>query len=108
ADFNVWYVMLFFSIGLIGMEFATTFTNAMMPDLAPREELGKLSGTGWAWGYAGGVVALILMLTLLAENASGVTLIGIAPILGLDPETREGTRAVGPFTAVWYMVFMIP
>jgi MFS transporter, UMF1 family len=107
-NFNVWQVMLFFCIGLIGMEFATTFTNAMLPDLAPREELGKISGSGWAWGYAGGVIALIVMLTLLAEGASGTTLIGIAPILGLDPDAREGTRAVGPLTAIWYVVFMIP
>lgn len=108
ADFNVWFVMFAFGVGLIGMEFATTFTNAMMPDLAPREEIGKISGSGWAFGYAGGVLALILMLTLFAEGATGKTLIGIAPLFGLDPETREGTRAVGPFTAIWYAVFMIP
>jgi MFS transporter, UMF1 family len=54
------------------------------------------------------MVSLILMLTLLAENATGKTLIGIAPILGLDPEAREGTRSVGPLTALWYLVFMIP
>ena len=28
--------------------------------------------------------------------------------LGLDPDTREGTRFVGPLTAIWFMVFMIP
>jgi MFS transporter, UMF1 family len=107
-SFDVWMVMAFFCLGLIGMEFATTFTNAMLPDLAPREELGKVSGSGWAWGYLGGLVALLIMLLLLAEGASGRTLIGIAPLFGLDPETREGTRAVGPLTAIWYMVFMIP
>ncbi|MCB1675671.1 MAG: MFS transporter, partial [Halioglobus sp.] len=31
------------------------------------------------------------------------------PILfGLDNATREGTRSVGPFTAIWYIVFMLP
>ncbi len=107
-DFNLTLVMLSFCIGLIGMEFATTFTNAMLPDLAAPEEIGRLSGSGWAFGYMGGMVALILMLTLLAENSEGVTLLGIAPILGLDPELREGTRSVGPLTAIWYAVFMIP
>jgi MFS transporter, UMF1 family len=106
--FDIWQVMLFFCIGLIGMEFATTFTNAMLPDLAPREQLGKISGSGWAWGYAGGVIALILVLTLLAEGSTGRTLIGISPLFGLDPEAREGTRASGPLTAIWYAVFMIP
>jgi Permeases of the major facilitator superfamily len=107
-DFNIWFVMLMFCVGLVGMEFATIFTNAMLPDLAPREELGKVSGSGWAWGYVGGLVSLILMLTLLAEGSNGKTLIGIDPILGLDAATREGTRSVGPLTAIWYVVFMIP
>ncbi len=108
GEFSIWLIMLSFAIGLIGMEFATTFTNAMLPDLGTPEEIGRISGSGWAFGYAGGMLALIVMLTLFAEGATGKTLIGIAPILGLDPEMREGTRAVGPFTAIWYVVFMIP
>jgi UMF1 family MFS transporter len=48
------------------------------------------------------------MLLFLAENADGVTLLKKPPILGLDPETRQGTRSVGPFTGMWYIVFMIP
>ena len=107
-DFNVWFVMLFFCIGLIGMEFATTFTNAMLPDLCPRADLGRISGNGWAFGYLGGIFSLIIMLLLLAEGASGRTFLGISPIFGLDPETREGTRSVGPLTAIWYAVFMVP
>lgn len=108
GDFNVWWVMTAFAIGLIGMEFATTFTNAMMPDIAPPEDLGRISGSGWAFGYVGGVVSLILMLLFFAEGESGTTLIGIQPLFGLDPATREGTRFVGPFTAIWFALFMIP
>ncbi|NCU19148.1 MFS transporter, partial [Candidatus Falkowbacteria bacterium] len=108
GDFNLWFVMAAFALGLIGMEFATIFTNAMLPGLGSRKEIGRISGSGWGFGYLGGMVALIVMVTLFAENASGRTLIGIAPVLGLDPALREGTRAVGPFTALWYAVFMIP
>lgn len=109
GDFDLTRTLIFFGIGLIGMEFATTFTNAMLPDLVPRREVGRLSGTGWAFGYLGGLVALILTLVLLAESGTtGRTLIGIEPILGLDPDAREGTRAVGPFTALWYAAFMLP
>ncbi|MFN3846279.1 MAG: MFS transporter [Paracoccaceae bacterium] len=108
ADFNVWFVMLFFCIGLIGMEFATTFTNAMLPDLCPRADIGRISGNGWAFGYLGGISALVIMLLLLAEGPSGKTLIGISPIFGLDAGAREGTRSVGPLTALWYAVFMVP
>ncbi len=119
GSYGLWYVapggdQLFFAValfglGFIGMEFATIFTNALMPSLGDHDDLGEISGSGFAFGYLGGLIALFLMLALFAENsATGKTLIGIDPILGLDPEAREGTRAVGPFTAIWFMVFMIP
>lgn len=106
---NLFWAVVFFGIGFIGMEFATIFTNALMPSLSDHDDLGAISGSGFAFGYLGGVLALAIMLALFAENsATGKTLIGIDPIFGLDPEAREGTRAVGPFTALWFAVFMIP
>lgn len=109
GDFNLLFIMLMFGLGLVGMEFATIFTNAMLPDLCTREEMGEVSGSGWAFGYLGGLVTLVAMLLLFAESATtGKTLIGISPILGLDADLREGTRAVGPFTAIWFAVFMVP
>ncbi|WP_050527912.1 MFS transporter [Pseudorhodobacter aquimaris] len=107
-DFNLFFVMGSFALGLIGMEFATIFSNAMLHDLGPREEIGRISGSGWAFGYLGGLLSLIIMLLLLAEGTTGKTLLGIAPLFGLDAAAREGTRAVGPFTALWYAVFMLP
>src|SRR5690606_10567466 len=63
---------------------------------------------GFAFGYLGGVVALILILALFAETPDGRTLAGLEPLFGLDPIQREGTRFVGPFTALWFILFMIP
>lgn len=97
-----------FGIGLIGAEFATIFTNALLPGLAPRDEIGRLSGSGYAFGYLGGLVALAIMLALFAETPGGKTLAGLDPIFGLNAAQREGTRFVGPFTAIWYAIFMIP
>ena len=108
-SFNLYAILAFFAIGMIGMEFATIFTNSMLPDLGPREDVGKLSGNGWAFGYVGGLIALATMLVLCAESAeTGRTFVGLEPALGLDAAAREGTRFVGPLTAVWYIVFMIP
>ncbi|WP_134725007.1 MFS transporter [Paracoccus luteus] len=101
--------LVLFGIGLIGLEFATIFTNALMPTLAGRDEMGRISGSGFAFGYLGGVMALVAMLALFAESrTTGLTLLGNPPALGLDAAAREGTRFVGPFTAIWYVVFMIP
>ncbi len=108
ASMLVWAVVLF-GIGFIGMEFATIFTNALMPSLTQADDLGAISGTGFAFGYLGGLFALVIMLLFFAEGAdNGLTLLGTPPLFGLDPEAREGTRFVGPFTAIWFVVFMIP
>ena len=108
-SFNIVLVLCLFAIGLIGMEFATIFTNALLPSLGPAIQLGRISGSGWAVGYLGGLVSLLLMLAFFAENAeTGLTLIGIDPLFGLDPSAREGTRAVGPLTAIWFIIFIIP
>lgn len=107
-NFNLYFVLFSFAIGLIGMEFATIFTNSMLPDLGTEDEIGKISGSGWAFGYVGGLLTLIVMLTLFAEGSDGKTMLGSDPLFGLDAEAREGTRFVGPFSAIWYAVFMIP
>lgn len=105
---RVLWTICCFALGLIGMEYATTFTNALLPRLATRAEMGRISGSGWAFGYVGGVLSLILVLLFLQEGPEGTTLIGLPPAFGLDPATAEGTRATGPLTALWYLLFMIP
>jgi UMF1 family MFS transporter len=102
-------VLIAFLAATAAAEFTTVFTNAIMPGLVPHDELGRLSGTGWAAGYAGGLVSLAIMAGLIiADPATGKTLLGLDPLIVLDSATREGDRLVGPFAAVWYVLFMIP
>jgi len=109
AEHAVAIALVGFVVATIGAEFATVFTNSMMPDLVEEDRLGRLSGTGWAVGYIGGLVSLIAVLGfLVASPDSGLTLFGIAPIFGLDPGSFAGDRASGPFSAVWYAVFVLP
>jgi UMF1 family MFS transporter len=105
---NLWCGLAAFALGFIGAEYALIFINAQLPSLGTDEEVGAISGSGFAFGYAGGVLSLFLMLLLFVEQPSGKTLIGLDPLFGLDAGAREGTRAVGPFAALWYAVFMIP
>ncbi|SDD39405.1 MFS transporter, UMF1 family [Paracoccus isoporae] len=98
----------FFGLGMIGLEFATIFTNALLPGLASRDEIGRISGSGFAFGYLGGLTSLAIMLIFFAEGGNGTTIVGLSPAFGLDPVAREGTRFVGPFTALWYAIFMVP
>ena len=102
-------VLAAFVLAFVGSEFGTVFTNGMLPRLGPRSELGRISGSGWALGYAGGLVSLVVVLLLLVPAPGATTtLLGIPPILGLDPATGEPARATGPLSALWYVVFALP
>ena len=84
-------VLIAYAIGVIGVEFAGVFNNAMMPSLVPPDQLGRLSGTGWATGYVGGLLSLVVVLGFLAGSPqTGKTLFGILPLFGLDVVAREG------------------
>ncbi|MEM9968442.1 MAG: MFS transporter [Pseudomonadota bacterium] len=108
-DFSILWALCFFGIGLIGMEFATIFTNSYLPELhADPGERGRISGSGWAVGYLGGLAALFAMLLLFQAGDDGKTMAGITPLFGLDPMTNADTRIVGPLSALWYIVFVMP
>lgn len=106
---SVGLVLAAFVIATIGAEFATVFNNAMMPNLVPPGQLGRLSGIGWAAGYAGGLVSLVVTLGFLAADpGTGRTLVGFVPLFGLDPAMHEGDRASGPLSAIWFVLFVLP
>ncbi len=101
--------LILFYVGFIAAESALNFVNAYLPSLGTEDEVGKISGSGASFGYWGGLLSLIIMLVFFAEDAeTGKTLVGLDPLFGLDPQSREGTRAVGPFMAIWFAIFMIP
>ncbi|MBS1302359.1 MFS transporter [Loktanella sp. SALINAS62] len=105
----IYMALIFFYLAFFCAESALNFVNAILPSLGNRHEIGRISGSGAAFGYWGGVASLFIMLLLFVEDPdTGVTLIGLAPALGLDPAQMEGTRSVGPFIAIWFAIFMVP
>ena len=57
--------MFFFILAEIGYRSSQVFYDGFLPELAGPEEMGKVSGTGWAVGSAGGVIALVIILPLV-------------------------------------------
>src|SRR5690606_19890864 len=75
----------------------------------PKSEIGRISNVAWGLGYLGGMIALIFVVALLAASPeTGKTVIGTAPLFGLDPRLGEDARATGPLSALWYLVFILP
>ena len=100
-------VLAFLVLALIGAELATVLVNSLLPELGARHELGRISGSGWAFGLWGGVVALVFFLAATTPvPGSGRTMLGL--VAGPDLASDEGARAAGPFSALWYVLFMTP
>lgn len=93
----------------LAAELMSVFANAIMTGLVPKSELGRLSGTGWAVGYFGGLASLALVAGLLVPMpGSSTTLAGLPPLLTLDAASHQSDRITGPFSALWFAIFIIP
>lgn len=104
----IWPV-IFMILASIAAEFSIVFNDSMMPRLTTPQNVGRISNTAWGLGYLGGMVVLIFVVLFLAASpATGVTVLGIPPLFGLDPATGEDARITGPISALWYLVFILP
>lgn len=56
-------------LGNVGYESALVYYNAYLPDLAPPGYRGRLSGWGFAVGYAGSIVALLVAFPFVQAQA---------------------------------------
>ncbi|UCG23599.1 MAG: MFS transporter [Chloroflexota bacterium] len=65
APGRVFLGMAFFILAEIGYRSAQVFYNGFLPEIAAPEEMGRISGNGWAVGTAGGIVCLLLILPLV-------------------------------------------
>ena len=57
--------MGFFIVAEIGYRSAQVFYNALLTEIAEPDEMGRISGYGWAIGTAGGIVCLLIILPLV-------------------------------------------
>src|SRR4051794_14986669 len=96
---------LLLGVGLIALasvffEFANVNYNAMLTQISTPASIGKISGFGWAMGYAGGIVALALVLAGFVLPETGW--FGVTGADGLN------IRLVAVFSALWFLVFALP
>jgi UMF1 family MFS transporter len=106
------WVLAAFVVANYAYQAAQPFYNAMLPDLVPVEERGRLSGIGTAVGYVGTIVGLLLVAPFFN---------GALPLLGeLPVATVTLLHTVVPFsshagrvstfvpTAMLFLLFSLP
>ena len=80
---NIFTGMLFFIIANFGFNSGMVFYNSLLPEIAGRNDLGKVSGWGWALGYVGGLLSLLLVLPLVNNNLVNLAFPAVALFFGL-------------------------
>lgn len=101
-DNAIFIALAIFVVANIAYEVSGVFYNSFLPDIAPQDKIGRVSGYGWALGYFGGTVGLILALLAFVGlgDAQGW--------LGLDTTDGFNIRAVNLMVAAWFLIFSIP
>jgi UMF1 family MFS transporter len=59
--------MVFFILAEIGYRGGQVFYNSLLPEIASQDEIGSVSGKGWAIGSFGGVICLLIVLALILK-----------------------------------------
>jgi UMF1 family MFS transporter len=109
---QLWPVLLAFIIANFAYQAAQPFYNAMLPELVPPSELGRLSGLGAAVGYVGSVVGVILVFPFFTGGFPVVGALSdsaISTLRTIVPFSAHGGR-VSTFvpTAVLFLAFSLP
>jgi UMF1 family MFS transporter len=86
-----------FIIGNIGFASGNIFYNAFLPRLATGHEADRLSARGFAFGYVGGGLMLLIVFLLIQQH----TLFGLA-------DKGVATRLGFLFTGIWWLGFALP
>lgn len=94
------YALACVAIGTIGFELGTVFYNSMLPQVALRQHIGRVSGLAWGLGYAGGLACLGVALVALVQPDPSP--------LGLDRGQAEHVRATALLVAAWLLLFSWP
>lgn len=96
----LWLGLVLIAAGSVFLEFAQVSYNAMLQQVSHPGNIGKISGMGWATGYLGGIVILLVAFVFF-----------IQPEVGLFGITAEGGlkyRVLAVLAAVWFAVWAVP
>lgn len=97
---QVTFAICAFIFANVSFEMANVFYNAYLPDIAPQNKIGRISGYGWALGYIGGLICLVIALFALVQTDN--------PLFGFSTDGGENIRATTLLVAVWFTIFAVP
>ena len=94
------YTLIIVGLANFFYELSIIFYNSILKKISSSKNLGKSSGFGFALGYIGGILILIVCIKIFIDNDT-------LPF-GLTKENSENIRATSIVVALWYLIFSIP
>lgn len=94
---NYWRGAIFFMVANIGFAGGNVYYNAFLPEISTGQNIGRISGFGWALGYIGGGALLAINLIMLKYSDR----IGF-------PDGTFTVQDCFLSVAVWWAVFSLP
>ena len=102
---NWLFAAILFVLANVGANGSFVFYDALLPHVAPTEELDRVSTAGYAMGYIGGGLLLAACLAVILNPG----LVGLPAGDDLSPSMGSlPTRLAFIAVAVWWIVFAIP
>jgi len=89
---DIFWGMTLFILAEIGYRGGQVFYNSLLVDVADKEELGRVSGNGWAIGSLGGIICLVIVLVLIQLNPGNTVIVRFSLVI----------------TAVYFALFTLP
>ncbi len=93
---SILWALTFLALANICYELMQVFYNAMLPSIAPKNKIGRISGWGWAFGYFGGLACLSIALFAFIQSG------------WLSQVNEVNVRSSTLLVASWVLVFSIP
>ena len=102
AGFGDWvWVAFFFILADIGFSGCEVFYDSLLPHLAPASEINRISARGYALGYLGGGLLLVLNAVMIAVFPKTISSAG-------EPLPLWGMRLSLMSVGIWWVVFSVP
>tara|TARA_B100001123_G_scaffold19260_1_gene21496 strand:- start:1059 stop:2291 length:1233 start_codon:yes stop_codon:yes gene_type:complete len=94
------YTLLIVGIANLFYELSLIFYNSLLKDISHNKNLGKSSGFGFALGYVGGIIILLISIKLFIDTEN-------LPF-GLTKENSQNIRAITLLVSFWFLIFASP
>ena len=94
------YTLIIVGIANLFYELSLIFYNSLLKNITTDKNLGRSSGFGFALGYIGGIVILIISIKLFIDTNN-------LPF-GLTKEDSENVRSIALLVSIWFFLFSAP